>query len=151
MVRTLQESQFVARILVDAGVDAIEVSGGTVPTVFWAVVAPSGTPLALNAEFAHAIKQVVDIPVISVGRINTPRVAEFVLETGKADMVSMGRALHADPEMPNKARAGKLEDIAPCIACNIGCIGTVTTGQHATCIVKSRGRERAGNGALRAR
>ncbi len=141
--RTLQESQFIARILVDAGVDAIEVSGGTIPTVFWAVVAPSGTPLALNADFAHAIKQVVDIPVISVGRINTPRLAEFVLETGKADMVSMGRALHADPEMPNKAAAGDLEDIAPCIACNIGCIGTVVQGQHATCIVNpAAGKER---------
>jgi len=141
--RTLQESQFIARILVDAGVDAIEVSGGTIPTVFWAVVAPSGTPLALNADFAHGIKQVVDVPVISVGRINTPRVAEFVIETGKADMVSMGRALHADPEMPNKAAAGDLEDIAPCIACNIGCIGTVTTGQQATCIVNpAAGKER---------
>jgi 2,4-dienoyl-CoA reductase-like NADH-dependent reductase (Old Yellow Enzyme family)/thioredoxin reductase len=141
--RTLQESQFIARILVDAGVDAIEVSGGTVPTVFWAVVAPSGTPLALNADFAEGIKQVVNIPVICVGRINTPRVAEFVLETGKTDMVSMGRALHADPELPNKAAAGNLEDIAPCIACNIGCIGTVTTGQHATCIVNpAAGREK---------
>ncbi len=141
--RTLQESQFIARILVDAGVNAIEVSGGTIPTVFWAVVAPSGTPLALNADFAHGIKQVVDVPVICVGRINTPRVAEFVLETGKADMVSMGRALHADPELPNKAAAGALDDIAPCIACNIGCIGTVMRGQYATCIVNpAAGRER---------
>jgi NAD(H)-dependent 7beta-hydroxy-3-oxo-delta4-cholenoic acid oxidoreductase len=141
--RTLQESQFIARIVVDAGADAIEVSGGTIPTVFWAVVAPSGTPLALNADFANAIKQVVDVPVICVGRINTPRVAEFVLETGKADMVSMGRALHADPELPNKAAAGALDDIAPCIACNIGCIGTVMTGRHATCIVNpAAGKER---------
>jgi 2,4-dienoyl-CoA reductase-like NADH-dependent reductase (Old Yellow Enzyme family)/thioredoxin reductase len=141
--RTLQESQFIARILVDAGVDAIEVSGGTIPTVFWAVVAPSGTPLALNADFAHGIKQVVDVPVICVGRINTPRVAEFVLETGKADMVSMGRALHADPELPNKAAAGNLDDITPCIACNIGCIGTVMQGRFATCIVNpAAGKER---------
>jgi NADPH-dependent 2,4-dienoyl-CoA reductase/sulfur reductase-like enzyme len=58
-------------------------------------------------------------------------------------MVSMGRALHADPELPNKAAAGNLDDIAPCIACNIGCIGTVTTGQHATCIVNpAAGREK---------
>lgn len=141
--RTLQESQFLVRILVDAGIDAIEVSGGTIPTVFWAVVAPSGTPLALNADFAHGIKQVVDVPVICVGRINTPRVAEFVLETGKADMVSMGRALHADPELPNKAAAGNLDDITPCIACNIGCIGTVMQGQIATCIVNpAAGKEK---------
>lgn len=140
--RTLQESQFIARILVEAGVDALEVSGGTIPTVFWAVVPPSGTPLALNAPFANSIKQVVDVPVICVGRINTPQIAEFVLETGKADMVSMGRALHADPELPNKAAEGRFEDIAPCVACNAGCIGTVVQGAQATCIVNpAAGRE----------
>jgi len=141
--RTLQETQFMARILVEAGVSALEVSGGTIPTVFWAVVAPSGTPLALNAEFAEAIKKVVDVPVICVGRINSPRVAEFVMETGRADLVSMGRALHADPELPNKAAAGRLDDIAPCVACNCGCIGTVVQGGQATCIVNpAAGKEK---------
>jgi len=141
--RTLQETQFIARILVEAGVDALEVSGGTIPTVFWAVVAPSGTPLGLNADFSKAIKEVVDIPVISVGRINTPRVAEFILETGRADMVSMGRALHADPELPNKAAAGALDDITPCLGCNCGCIGSVVQGAHATCIINpAAGKEK---------
>ncbi len=141
--RTLQESQFIARILVEAGVDALEVSGGTVPTVFWAVVPPSGTPLALNAEFAQAMKQVVDVPVICVGRINSPRIAEFLLETGRTDLVSMGRALHADPELPNKAAAGALEDIVPCLACNCGCIGSVVQGLHATCIINpAAGKEK---------
>jgi 2,4-dienoyl-CoA reductase-like NADH-dependent reductase (Old Yellow Enzyme family)/thioredoxin reductase len=141
--RTLQESQFIARILVEAGVDALEVSGGTVPNVFWAVVPPSGTPLALNAEFSEAMKRVVDVPVICVGRINSPRIAEFLLETGRADLVSMGRALHADPELPNKAAAGAFEDIVPCIACNCGCIGSVVKGLHATCIVNpAAGREK---------
>jgi 2,4-dienoyl-CoA reductase-like NADH-dependent reductase (Old Yellow Enzyme family)/thioredoxin reductase len=141
--RTVQESQFIARILVEAGVDALEVSGGTVPNVFWAVVPPSGTPLALNAAFSEAMKGVVDVPVICVGRINSPRIAEFLLETGRADLVSMGRALHADPELPNKAASGALEDIVPCIACNCGCIGSVVKGLHATCIVNpAAGRER---------
>ena len=141
--RTLQETQFIARILVEAGVDALEVSGGTIPTVFWAVVAPSGTPLGLNTDFSKAIKEVVDIPVISVGRINTARVAEFILETGRADMVSMGRALHADPELPNKAAAGALDDITPCLGCNCGCIGSVVQGLHATCIINpAAGREK---------
>ncbi len=140
--RTLQESQFIARLLVDAGIAAVEVSGGTIPNIFWAVVPPSGTPLALNADFAYAIKQTVDVPVICVGRINTPRIAEFVIDTGKADLVSMGRALHCDPEMPNKAKAGNLDDIAPCIACNIGCIGSVVKGRDASCVVNpSAGKE----------
>jgi NAD(H)-dependent 7beta-hydroxy-3-oxo-delta4-cholenoic acid oxidoreductase len=141
--RSLQETQFIARILAKAGVDAFEVSSGTIPTVFWAVVAPLGTPLAHNAPYAEAVKQVVDIPVICVGRINTPNIAEFVLETGRADMVSMGRALHADADLPNKAAAGQFEDIIPCVACNAGCIGTVTRGAAATCIVNpATGRER---------
>lgn len=140
--RTLLESQFIVRLLVDAGIDAVEVSGGTLPNSFWAVIAPSGTPLAVNADFARGIKQVVDIPVICVGRINTPRMAEFVIDTGRADMVSMARALHCDPEMPNKAKSGKLDDIAPCIACNMGCIGTVMQGNHASCVVNpSAGKE----------
>jgi len=141
--RTVQESQFIASLLADAGIDAIEVSGGTIPTVFWAVVPPSGTPLALNADFAKEIKQVVEVPVICVGRINGPRVAEFVLKTGKADMVSMGRALHADPDLPNKAAAGNLDDITPCLACNSGCIGTVISGQYGTCVMNpAAGREK---------
>lgn len=140
--RTLQETQFLARILVEAGVDAFEVSGGTVPHVFWAVVPPSGTPLALNAEFSKAIKKVVDVPVICVGRINSPRLAEFLLETGRADLVSMGRALHADPELPNKAAAGAFEDIVPCVGCNCGCIGSVVKGLPATCTINpSAGNE----------
>jgi len=133
--RTLQETQFIAPILVEAGVDAFEVSGGTIPTSFWAVVPPSGTPLALNAPFAEAVKQVVSVPVICVGRINSPQLAEFILESGRADLVSMGRALIADPEMPKKAAAGYFEDIAPCVADNYGCLGSVTSGKMVTCIV----------------
>ncbi|TET74982.1 MAG: FAD-dependent oxidoreductase, partial [Dehalococcoidia bacterium] len=141
--RTLQETQFIAPILVEAGVDAFEVSGGTIPTTFWAVVPPSGTPLALNAPFAEALKQVVSVPVICVGRINSPQLAEFILESGKADMVSMGRALMADPEMPKKAAAGDLEDIAPCVADNYGCIGAAMAGRPPTCIVNpAMGKEK---------
>lgn len=141
--RTLQETQFIAPILVEAGVDAFEVSGGTIPTTFWAVVPPSGTPLALNAPFAEAVKQVVSVPVICVGRINSPQLAEFILESGKADLVSMGRALMADPEMPKKAAAGDFEDIAPCVADNFGCIGSAMSGRPPTCIVNpAMGKEK---------
>ena len=57
--RTLQESQFIAPMIVEAGASALEISGGTVPDAFWAVVPPAGTPLALNAGSAAAVKQVV--------------------------------------------------------------------------------------------
>lgn len=113
--RTLVETQFIAPIIVAAGADALEISVGTIPEAFWAVVAPSGMPAPLNADAAEAIKKVVDVPVISVGRINTPRIAEFIISTGKADMVTIGRALIADPDFPSKAKTGKIEDIVPCV------------------------------------
>jgi 2,4-dienoyl-CoA reductase-like NADH-dependent reductase (Old Yellow Enzyme family)/thioredoxin reductase len=141
--RTLQETQFIAPILVEAGVDALEISGGSVPATFWAVVPPSGTPLALNAPFAEAVKQVVSVPVICVGRINSPQLAEFVIANGKADLVSMGRALMADPEMPKKAAAGNFEDIATCVADNYGCLGSANQAKPATCIMNpAMGREK---------
>jgi 2,4-dienoyl-CoA reductase-like NADH-dependent reductase (Old Yellow Enzyme family)/thioredoxin reductase len=141
--RTLEETQFIAPILVEAGVDALEISGGTVPTALWAVVPPSGTPLALNAPFAEAVKRVVSVPVICVGRINSPQLAEFVIANGKADLVSMGRALMADPEMPKKAAAGNFEDIAPCVADNYGCLGSLTSGNVASCVMNpAMGKEK---------
>jgi len=141
--RTLQETQFIAPILIEAGVDALEISGGVVPAALWAVVPPSGTPLALNAPFAAAVKHVVSVPVICVGRINSPQLAEFILKSGKADLVSMGRALMADPEMPKKAAAGNFEDIAPCVADNYGCLGSIGAGKPAVCIVNpAMGKEK---------
>lgn len=136
--RTLQETQFIARRLEEAGVDGIEISGGVIPTVFHAVVPPQGTELAVNAPFAQAIKDVVNIPILCVGRINTPRLAEFVIATGRADLVSMGRALNADPEMPNKAAEGRLDDIRPCVGCNEGCISAVMKGQPAGCMLNTQ-------------
>jgi NADPH-dependent 2,4-dienoyl-CoA reductase/sulfur reductase-like enzyme len=141
--RTLQETQFIAPMIVKAGASALEISGGTVPDAFWAVVPPTGTPLALNADSAAAVKQVAAVPVICVGRINDPHIAQFVLETGKADMVSMGRALIADPELPRKVYEGHFEDIRPCVADNQGCLGVPTVQRETSCIVNPAvGRER---------
>ena len=135
--RTLQETQFIARALVAAGVDGLEISGGAIPTVFYAVVPPQGTELAPNAPYAQAIREVVDVPILCVGRINTPQLAEFVIATGRADLVSMGRALNADPEMPNKAAEGRLDEIRPCVGCNEGCISAVMKGLPAGCILNT--------------
>ena len=141
--RTLQETQIIAPLIVDAGADALEISGGTIPEKFVAVVPPSGTPLAVNADAAVGVKQVVDVPIICVGRINSPRVAEFVLKTGKADLVSMGRALIADPDLPQKAQEGRFEDIAPCVADNQGCLVDPFGKKPASCLINpARGRER---------
>jgi len=92
---------------------------------------------------AAAVKQVVDVPVMVVGRINDPRLAEDILVKGYADMVVMGRALLADPELPNKAREGSLEDIAPCTSCGQGCLRTQLTYEPMTCVINPAvGREK---------
>ena len=70
---------------------------------------------------AEAIKKNVCIPVIGVGRINTPEVAEEILTNGQADMVAIGRQLIADPFWPKKVREGRFGEMVACDSCNINC------------------------------
>jgi 2,4-dienoyl-CoA reductase-like NADH-dependent reductase (Old Yellow Enzyme family)/thioredoxin reductase len=141
--RTIRQTQYIAPILAEAGVHAFDVSAGVVPQLFWRVVPPTGTPLGLHTAFSAAVKEVVDVPVMAVGRINDPLLAEDILDRGEADLVVMGRALLADPELPNKAAAGKFEDIAPCIGCSLGCIGRMMALQPLSCTVNPAvGREK---------
>jgi NAD(H)-dependent 7beta-hydroxy-3-oxo-delta4-cholenoic acid oxidoreductase len=132
--RTIEETQCIAPILAEAGVDAFHISSGVVPLVNWRVVPPTGTPLGLNRHLSAAVKQVVKVPVLVVGRINDPVVAEDILEKDQADMVVMGRALLADPDLPNKAREGRLDDITPCVGCSLGCFTRLLSLQPLTCI-----------------
>jgi len=75
----------------------------------------------INVYLAENIKEVVKIPVMTAGRINTPELAEEIISSGKADLVCMGRVLLADPDFAKKAHEGRSEEIIPCIACNKGC------------------------------
>jgi NADPH-dependent 2,4-dienoyl-CoA reductase/sulfur reductase-like enzyme len=75
-------------------------------------------PRGCNVYLAEAIKKVVKTPVNTVGSLNDPAQMEEILESGKADMITLGRALLADPYLPEKARKGNEEDITPCIRCN---------------------------------
>jgi NADPH-dependent 2,4-dienoyl-CoA reductase/sulfur reductase-like enzyme len=85
---------------------------------------------------------VTSIPVFTVGRIIDPIQAEDVVAQGRADMVGMVRALIADPELPNKARAGLLDEIRYCIGCNQGCVGRVHAGFSIGCLINAvAGRE----------
>lgn len=78
-------------------------------------------PLAPFVYIAAEIKEVVSLPVVAVGRINDPVLAEGILANHQADIIGMVRGLIADPEMPNKAREGKLDEIRKCVGCNEGC------------------------------
>lgn len=138
--QTIEDSKYIARRLVEAGVDAIQVSAGT-GNNFWVVIPPTGTPEAPNAALAEQIKREVDVPVICVGRIHHPWVAENLLKSGKADMVAMGRALVADPELLNKAVRGAWEEIAPCVGDSM-CLVFVQMEQKISCLINpAAGRE----------
>jgi len=119
--RNIRETQYIAPLLVEAGVDVFDLSIGVFGHPHMAGVAGMGSPRGANSVYSKAVKDVVDVPVMTVGRINDPRIAENILTRGEADLVLMGRALLADPALPKKAAEGRFEDIAPCIGCGLGC------------------------------
>ena len=98
------------------------------------VVPPMAIDHAYIAPQAGAVKREVRQSVLVTGRINQPQLAEQVLARGQADMCGMTRALISDPEMPNKAHAGRFDDIRACIGCNQACIGHYHQGVRISCI-----------------
>ncbi|HEX9070944.1 MAG TPA: FAD-dependent oxidoreductase, partial [Pseudolabrys sp.] len=97
-------------------------------------VPPMTMPPAPMVNLAAEIKQVVDLPVFTAIRINNPATAEQIIRNNEADMVGMGRALICDPDLPRKAREGRVEDIRHCIACNEGCWHRFCRGEPITCV-----------------
>jgi 2,4-dienoyl-CoA reductase-like NADH-dependent reductase (Old Yellow Enzyme family)/thioredoxin reductase len=120
--RSIVESQAAARLLEEAGVNAIHVSTGTYESMQW-ICAPSIVPMGFLEGDAAAIKKSVSIPVIAVGRLHDPVLAETLLRNGSADMIAEGRQSLTDPEYPAKVASGNIEDIAPCISCMQACMG----------------------------
>jgi len=107
-----------------------------IPTIAQAV------PRGGFAWATRRLKQAVGIPVVASNRINAPELAEEILARGDADMVSLARAMLADAEFANKARAGDRAGINICIACNQACLDHYFIGQPASCVVNPRaGRE----------
>ena len=120
----------IARLAQDAGIDGLIVSAGTVGgkkledlneahKVMRTL--PMMTRTACLVPIAAEFKKALQIPVVTVGRINSVALAEEILSQGKADIAAIGRPLLADPELPKKAAEGREEEIRPCIACNEGC------------------------------
>ena len=103
-----------------------------VPTIATSV------PRAAFAHLTARLRPVVSIPVITSNRINTPEVAEGLLASGAADMVSMARPFLADPDFVIKAASGRAADIAPCIACNQACLDHTFSGKLSSCLVNPR-------------
>ncbi len=135
-----REAAAVAKLLEEAGVAAIDVTGGWHETVIPQVTGE--VPGGGYAYLAAGIKQAVGIPVIASNRINDPVGAERIIAMGQADMVNMGRALLADSELPNKVRDGKEKEVRRCIACGQGCYDRRFSGQAVECMINYRtGRE----------
>lgn len=106
----------------ELGVDVIDVSRGNIFTAASMYeVPPVDMPHGLNVEPAVHIRRETGLMVMPAGRINTPELAEEILEKDQADLVIMARAQLADPEFCNKAKAGDLNAIRYCIGCNQGC------------------------------
>jgi 2,4-dienoyl-CoA reductase-like NADH-dependent reductase (Old Yellow Enzyme family)/thioredoxin reductase len=139
-----QEEGIAFAKLLDGKVDFIHVSTGldteeaqaviTHPTMF--------LPHGANVHYAAAIKAAgVTTPVVTIGAISDPEMAESILASGQADVVAMTRALIADPHFPEKAALGKSREITPCLRC-LDCLTGMHTGQHFQCSVNpSAGRE----------
>lgn len=123
----LEEAKAFAQMLEEAGVDMIHCSQGIYGSIA-AVVPPFGVTRGAFVENAAAIKSIVNIPVSAVGRINDPDLAEAILASGKADLVTMARASLADPELPNKVREERYDDISRCIGCLQGCLANSNAG-----------------------
>jgi NADPH-dependent 2,4-dienoyl-CoA reductase/sulfur reductase-like enzyme len=121
--------------LVEHGVDAIHVSGGVYESAAM-IIQPAAVPQGLYISNAAAIKEAIGskIPVMVVGRIKDPVMAAEIIEKGHADMIALGRSLLADPEFPEKVRAGTPENISPCIGCNQACIDRLFQDQDLACL-----------------
>ena len=130
----LTESTVVARWLEEAGIDAILVDVGNKKNKA-RLVPPHALPPGVNVPETAAIKKAVAIPVIAMGKINTPELAESILGAGDADMVSMTRAFIADPDFLAKAGEGRAEDIRGCIYCLDDCADKGVPGLGRACAV----------------
>jgi 2,4-dienoyl-CoA reductase (NADPH2) len=101
----------------------------------------SMVPRGAFASVTQKLKQHIKIPVIAVNRINTPEIAEQIIASGQADLVSLARPLLADPDFVNKAMRQQPEQINTCIACNQACLDHVFQGKTASCLVNPRATE----------
>lgn len=140
---TIKDVIKVGQNLEKMGVDALHISSSNYGSyVQGKMIPPMAVSDGVLLPLAKEIKKSVKIPVIAVGKIRTPDLAEKVLNNLDADFVAVGRSLLADPDWPLKAKAGKLKEINHCIACNQGCISRLFAQQDVWCTVNPEcGRE----------
>jgi len=111
----------IAKNLEKAGVDCVDVSQGIILRSPFGITIPMYCEPGCYMHLPEAIKKAVNIPVIGVGGINDPRMADELIQQGKADIINLGRQLICDPDTPNKYFNGQIEDIKRCIGCLQSC------------------------------
>ncbi len=140
--RPIYETAQLASELVAAGINAFHVSGGVIDRLVTGMVNGADDGDEVNVGAAAAVKQVVDVPVIAVGRIHDPARAERILADGRADFIAMGRPMLADPDLPRKLLSGQAHRVRKCISCE-NCIDAMEQRFAVDCAVNPRtGKER---------
>ena len=133
---TIKDTIKISQHLEKLGADCLHISVGNYGSYAKGYLIP---PMAIEdaplVKYATQVKKTVKIPVITVGKIHQPELAEKILSANKADFIATGRSLLADPEWPNKAKSGKSDDINQCISCNQGCITRLFAQQDVQCTV----------------
>lgn len=141
--RDIEEGLEMAKMLEEAGFDALHVDAGCYDSWYWPHP-PMYQAHGCMVDMAAEVKKVVNIPVIAVGKLGKPELAEKILAEGKADLIALGRSLLADPFWMRKVEEGQAEKIRPCICCHDGCMGRLIQGRPLSCTVNpSAGRERS--------
>ena len=134
--------------LVKAGVDMFDVDLGCYDN-WWLPHPPAGMPAGCFLDVSKVAKEYfaargvksnvgVEVPIVAVGKLGYPDIAEQALRDGRADMIMLGRPVLADPDWCNKAYAGKVDEIRPCIGCQEGCVNEFVEGGHPQCAVNGR-------------
>lgn len=129
VVQLAQEIEKAGATIINTGIGWHE---ARIPTIATKV------PRAAFTWVTRKLKGLVNVPLITSNRINTPEMAEYVLAEGDADLISMARPMLADPEFALKAMQGRSDEINTCIGCNQACLDQIFTQQVASCLVNPR-------------
>ena len=119
----VNETKKIAKLLEEEGADALHISACNAASNFLNHP-PYYVEEGVFVHLAAAVKSAVDIPVIAVGRIRNPAMADQIIREQKADLISMGRVLIADPHLPQKTMQNRFDEVTPCISCN-KCVQTM--------------------------
>lgn len=130
---TTKDTAIIARLLEEAGADAISVTAGVYGSIHWAIP-PMTQPVGCSISAAADIKKAVGIPVIAAGKISTAKLAQSVLDEGKGDFIGIGRGIVADPDLPIKLQQGREKEINRCIGCN-SCLHHVFLRPPIACLI----------------